>query len=71
MQEYINLMVKCFIVYFVIIFALRIMGKREVGELSVFDTEEETKAYARKKGIGKLYIVGEDITIVDIGGEKA
>ena len=37
MQEYINLMVKCFIVYFVIIFALRIMGKREVGELSVFD----------------------------------
>ena len=71
MQEYINLMVKCFIVYFVIIFALRIMGKREVGELSVFDTEEETKDYARKKGIGKLYIVGEDITIVDIGGEKA
>ena len=40
-------------------------------ELSVFDTEEETKDYARKKGIGKLYIVGEDITIVDIGGEKA
>ena len=39
-------------------------------ELSVFDTEEETKAYARKKGIGKLYIVGEDITIVDIGGRK-
>ena len=37
MQEYINLMVKCFIVYFVIIFALRVMGKREVGELSVFD----------------------------------
>ncbi|MEF2782371.1 MAG: DUF421 domain-containing protein [Clostridium sp.] len=37
MQEYINLMVKSFIFYFVIIFALRLMGKREVGELSVFD----------------------------------
>lgn len=37
MQEYITLMVKCFVVYFVIIFALRLMGKREVGELSVFD----------------------------------
>lgn len=37
MQEYITLMVKCFVVYFVIVFALRIMGKREVGELSVFD----------------------------------
>lgn len=37
MQEYFTLMLKCFIVYFVIIFALRIMGKREVGELSVFD----------------------------------
>lgn len=37
MQEYFALMTKCFVVYFVIIFALRIMGKREVGELSVFD----------------------------------
>lgn len=37
MQEYALLMGKCFIVYFVIIFALRLMGKREVGELSVFD----------------------------------
>lgn len=37
MQDYITLMIKCFVVYFVIIFALRIMGKREVGELSVFD----------------------------------
>lgn len=37
MQEYIMLISKCFIVYFVIIFALRLMGKREVGELSVFD----------------------------------
>ena len=35
--SYIELMVKCIIVYFVIIFALRLMGKREVGELSVFD----------------------------------
>lgn len=37
MQEYIILMAKSFIFYFVIIFALRLMGKREVGELSVFD----------------------------------
>ena len=35
--SYMELMVKCIIVYFVIIFALRLMGKREVGELSVFD----------------------------------
>lgn len=37
MQEYITLVYKCIIIYFVIIFAMRIMGKREVGELSVFD----------------------------------
>lgn len=37
MLEYLSLMVKCFVVYFVIIIALRLMGKREVGELSVFD----------------------------------
>ena len=37
MEEYLTLIWKCFIVYFVIIFALRVMGKREVGELSVFD----------------------------------
>lgn len=37
MQEYTTLMIKCFAVYFLIIFALRLMGKREVGELSVFD----------------------------------
>lgn len=37
MQEYLTLMIKCFVVYFVIVFALRVMGKREVGELSVFD----------------------------------
>ena len=35
--SYMELMVKCIIVYFVIIFALRLMWKREVGELSVFD----------------------------------
>ena len=32
-----SLILRCIIVYFVIIFALRLMGKREVGELSVFD----------------------------------
>lgn len=37
MQEYFNLIYKCIIIYFVIILALRVMGKREVGELSIFD----------------------------------
>ena len=32
-----SLILRCIIVYFVIILALRVMGKREVGELSVFD----------------------------------
>ena len=37
MEEYLLLIVKCFFFYFVIIVALRIMGKREIGELSIFD----------------------------------
>lgn len=37
MEEYITLIVKCCVCYFVIILALRVMGKREVGELSIFD----------------------------------
>lgn len=37
MAAYITLIFKCFLFYMVIIIALRIMGKREVGELSVFD----------------------------------
>lgn len=37
MQEYFTLVYKCVVIYFVIILALRIMGKREVGELSIFD----------------------------------
>lgn len=37
MQEYMLIIYKCIVIYFVIIIALRIMGKREVGELSVFD----------------------------------
>lgn len=37
MTEYLNLIFKCIFFYFMIIFALRLMGKREVGELSVFD----------------------------------
>lgn len=37
MAAYITLIFKCFLFYLVIIIALRIMGKREVGELSVFD----------------------------------
>lgn len=34
---YINLVIRCILFYFLLIFALRFMGKREVGELSVFD----------------------------------
>lgn len=37
MEAYLSLIWKCFVVYMVIILALRLMGKREVGELSVFD----------------------------------
>ena len=37
MEEYLLLIAKCFFFYFVIIVALRIMGKREIGELSIFD----------------------------------
>lgn len=37
MQEYFTLIGKCIVIYFVIIVALRFMGKREVGELSIFD----------------------------------
>lgn len=37
MHEYLTLIVKCVTIYFVIILALRLMGKREVGELSIFD----------------------------------
>lgn len=34
---YINLIFRCILFYFILIMALRFMGKREVGELSVFD----------------------------------
>lgn len=37
MQEYFILIGKCIIFYFVTIVALRVMGKREIGELSIFD----------------------------------
>lgn len=37
MEEYFLLIAKCIFFYFMIITALRIMGKREVGELSIFD----------------------------------
>lgn len=35
--EYANLVIRCITFYFILIIALRFMGKREVGELSVFD----------------------------------
>lgn len=37
MTDYLLLILKCIFFYFMIIVALRIMGKREVGELSIFD----------------------------------
>lgn len=37
MSEYVNLIFRCFLFYILIITYLRIMGKREVGELSVID----------------------------------
>lgn len=37
MNEYIILLSKCILFYFIVIFALRLMGKREIGELSIFD----------------------------------
>lgn len=37
MNFYVNVIVKCVVVYFILILALRMMGKREIGELSIFD----------------------------------
>ena len=37
MIDYLSLILKCILFYFIIIGALRIMGKREIGELSIFD----------------------------------
>lgn len=37
MIDYLSLILKCILFYFIIIAALRIMGKREIGELSIFD----------------------------------
>lgn len=43
-----------------------------ITENSVFDTYEETKAYAAKKGIGKAVCVGEEVIInfIAAGGEE-
>ncbi len=37
MNEYINILIKTFFLYFFLILVLRVMGKREIGELSLFD----------------------------------
>ena len=37
MNEYINILIKTIILYYFLILVLRIMGKREIGELSLFD----------------------------------
>ena len=37
MDFYLSLIAKCIMCYLVIVVALRVMGKREVGELSIFD----------------------------------
>ena len=36
-MEYVELISKCIFFYLIIIISLRVMGKREVGELSVLD----------------------------------
>ncbi len=38
------------------------------GENSVFETQEEALAYARKKGIRKVAVVGQEIKTIEIGG---
>lgn len=55
--SYFELMVKCIIVYFVIILALRLMGKREVGELSVIDVV--------------IYLVMSELLAISITDTKA
>ena len=37
MNEYINILIKTFVLYYFLIFVLSLMGKREIGELSLFD----------------------------------
>lgn len=54
---YTELMFKCIIVYFVIIIALRLMGKREVGELSVIDVV--------------IYLVMSELLAISITNTKA
>ncbi len=55
--SYVELMFKCIIVYFVIIIALRLMGKREVGELSVIDVV--------------IYLVMSELLAISITNTKA
>ena len=37
MNDYVNIIIKTFILYFFLILVLKVMGKREIGELSLFD----------------------------------
>ena len=55
--SYMELMMKCVVVYFVIILALRLMGKREVGELSVFDIV--------------IYLVMSELLAISISDQRA
>lgn len=59
MMEYIELVFKCILIYFVIIIALRIMGKREVGELSIFDIV----IYLVMSEISAISITEQDVSI--------
>ena len=57
MEFYINVIMKCFVVYFILIVALRLMGKREIGELSIFDIV--------------IYLVMSELLAISISNPKA
>lgn len=57
MNFYINVILKCFSVYFILIIALRMMGKREIGELSIFDIV--------------IYLVMSELLAISISDPKA
>lgn len=58
MNEYVNILVKTFILYFFLIFVLRLMGKREIGELSLFD-------------VAVIFIISEILSISITNSERS
>ena len=47
-MEYVELVSKCIFFYLIIIISLRVMGKREVGELSVLDIRSEERRVGKE-----------------------